>query len=665
MFTRTPDRFRVKRAPRRAGLFDEVEINAPLQFPEEFLAEQAPNGGEPDNLLKKSARDQTLNLKLQLPDGSDDNNELFPESTFWLVVNKRPHLIGQIVDLANPDELYALTIPFTAEQRGTIEAVHKLTYEIHVHPSDGRMYGPEQQYILDFTAPGDPALAAPVPVDTSIISDGLTSDKLQTDDDGLQYMDTYLPGYTGMAAGDKVMGYINGQEVAKSLTVTEVGENMKFPFYRSDIEAAGDGELLFTYRVTDRAENISIFSDPLKLTVLLEGEITDLQSPQVPEHDDDVVDKLINDADARPDVRVIIPGNARIQAGDFVQLFWGDQKLPKVPVREEDVGSDPLMQLDVEYRAVYADWDATSKGNNSVVVSPVSYQILRGTGEVPAGVSPSNNVAVNLYLPGGPEPELGIKKLLAPVVSGDNNIDVEESKVDSDVAVPWLNADGNAYLLAGDAVEVFYGTQPAIRYTVSAQDVEDKVDLSINLPQASIAAEGAGTIVTYYTVTRNVAGGSSNTSVSPDTQVTVVTPGVLPGNGTLQPGKFEPLNRFGVVGYDEVVNQIVKFIIPVYENMKAGDKVTLNYSLALGSGHKENEEPIEGTELTKEYTLSQSDVNQRVEFVIERQYLEASRTQMCHAEPLYTITNSYGTVTAQTSVTIVYSKGETPPGRKA
>ncbi|HDS9725611.1 TPA: hypothetical protein QH957_002294 [Enterobacter bugandensis] len=656
--TRQP--FRATRSTRHSGILnDGISLDEKLNFPADALA-PAPISGPEDNMLKAEKKDENLNLTLQLLNGPDAPSDL---SFLSLEVGGHAYDIGQIAELRDAASPDTLNIPFTAAQRGSSDGHRTLRYVILLYPSNGKLYGPMQGYTLDFVAAGDPALARPEPFDQSIITDGLTSDKLKIDDEGNAYLDTYLRGYTHMASGDRITGYINGVVSHRTLIVKETGEQLPFPFYRSDIESAtDDGDVSFTYSVMDRAGNVSAISEPLKLSVLLKGEITDLAAPLVPEHDGED-DKLIDDADARPSVNVLIPGNPSIKAGDNVELSWGSFKLTRSTISEEEEGQDPLLDLNVEFSSVVADWLAGSGGNDSIVNTPVKYTVYRGASNVPAGNSPANNVAVNMYLPAGPEIGLEIKKLLAPVISSDNVIDVEESKQDSDVMIPWLNADGIAYMKAGDSVRVMYGNQEPLIYTVSPDDISAQKNLSILLSNQAITNEGAGSVNVSYNVTRNITGGGSNSSASPVTEVTVVTADVLPGNGTLPAGRFDPVNRFGAVGFQEVVYKTVTFIIPAYTNMAAGDVITLDFWLAKGLEHINGEEKIASTVHTITQTVQSSDVNKDVILVIEKKYLEASRTQSCHAEPEYTVKNSHDSVKSKTEVTMVDSQGEIPPAR--
>jgi hypothetical protein len=154
-------------------------------------------------------------------------------------------------------------------------------------------YSPEIPLIVDRTAPGGTLLAAMVfPVETH---DGvLTSAELTALGDVLT---TEVPGYTGMAWGDRIRtfwGDVVGPE--HTVTTSEVNEDLvMLNFTRAFLESLGDVEEPAYFTVTDRAGNVSINSLSKTFKLFLQEIPQDYPAPVCVQADDGVID----DADAR------------------------------------------------------------------------------------------------------------------------------------------------------------------------------------------------------------------------------------------------------------------------------------------------------------------------------------------------------------------------------
>lgn len=285
---------------------------------------------------------------------------------------------------------------------------------------------------------------------------------------------------------------------------------------------------------------------------------------------------------------------------------------------------------------------------------------------LPAGDSPETSVSVNLFQPGG-DPDPGKPehpKLIAPSVQSDtgpvNTIPVEDAGKDALVIIPWYNNETTPeeVFLAGDDVVVYYGTASLPVHTVSAAEGGAKADLNITLPASVITAEGSGDLQVWYTVSRAVQGGSVNTVLSPSQTVTVVGKDTLPGgqNG-LTEGDFLPVNARGVIGKSEA-DAGVKFWIPQYVNQAIGDRIVLTFALALGTAatHASGDGPIAGTELTLSKTVGPDDSAGDIGIDIPGNILMLP-LRVTHTHAGYTITNSFGGVTAPEKYVTVDSRG--------
>lgn len=642
----------------RAGTGD--ILDGRLAFPDTALA-RVPDGVQPDNLLLASVRNDTLELTVPRPPKSASTQD-----RIIILVNGVDVFNQSIADYIDGSNL---RLPFTAAQRGDSDGLYTLKYKFTYYPGSGSDEGPDQSYVLDFTRPGLPFLASPEVSDPSIIEDGLLLSKLKDDGTGRLYLEVKLPGYQGHRIGDRITGLINGQPASYSWEIdTEQegeGEDILFRYYKEDIEAAGTARVSFAYQIVDRAGNQSEPSSSLELPVLLE-EITDLLPPLVPRFSDD---GLIDDADARFPTEVHIPANDAYRAGDAIRITWADTELDTVTLNAADIGNDPVVKIQVPYGPIYDAWFTVSAGIDLRASAEVDYVPLRGG--LTLGDAPATTVVTNLFLAGGgdPDPETPVHdNLLMPVVSGDNTITPEESQTDSDIVVPFLTKSGEAYLKEGDVLHVVYGSTDVTEvdgYVVTAADAAGPADLSFTLLQADIAAEGAGIIPAFYTVTRTLSQGGSNTSLSPQADVTVVTAGELPGEGVLEAATLEPVNEFGAVGPKEI-DQGVSLVIPRYSNIREGDRITVLFELYPGLEHAAGEVALPDTRYeVNEYIVTAGDAAAAdLRFAIDKKYLLAPK-DVTHAEPQYTVSNAAGSVVAKTTLTMVDSRGEAKSGALA
>lgn len=99
------------------------------------------------------------------------------------------------------------------------------------------------------------------------------------------------------------------------------------------------------------------------------------------------------------------------------------------------------------------------------------------------------------------------------------------------------------------------------------------------------------------------------------------------------------------------------------DNVEIENKLVLSRG-TLASGSADNLLKIMATDKTLVLTFALQNEGESISFNSFFN-LQASRTGLFHAKPVSIVTNAYGEVKSQTSLTIVYSRGESGPGRKA
>ena len=615
----------------------------PLVFPASALAQPPAPPALADNLLLASVENDDLTLSFIVTDN------LNPQDQVGLLIDGVE--IGSIVEIGNTPPGTAFNIVLEARDRP--EGAGQIGYRLYYSPGAGEDDGPSIPFRVDLTPAGRPFLAE-LTVDQAIREEGLTADKL-LGPDGAQYMSSLVASYNDAELGDIIQGFINNKPATNSISVVtnpDFTQDVELRFTREDIEAEGDGTLEFSYQITDRAGNVSQMSRPLTLSVLLEGELTDLLPPEVPANADH---GIISEADARGPADVIIPGNARLMPGDTVMVDWGGIRFTAVAI---PVGG---VTVQAPYEALYDTWKAATGGANAVADIDVSYYIIRNG--LSAGQSPVTPVRINLFQAGGdPAPEVPVHPNLreASLIanSGAENVIIGGDFFEpASIRVPWFsrNDPAAAVFLLDDILNVKYGATDLTPYTITATDVANQRDLVRVLTAAQIAAEGSGTKILQYTITRKVAGGIENTSFAPGQNVQVVGNDLLPGNGSLGVGRFYPLNRFSAIGPQQIRDGVT-FETPYYENKAVGDVITINIVQVLGIPHTPNDPPIEGSRIELDSIVGGNDVGGVTNFTLPRDRLSFP-VAVCHADVIWTATNNHGTVSNIETTVLIDSRG--------
>lgn len=563
-----------------------VDLSGELTFANADLAPLPPDPFPPDNLLLAEAKDRDIVVRIPMPLPTEIADIKVRDSA-WFEIDGRDLPTPAIfvdTDLNNGYAEYTLLV---ADRGG--EGQHRIRYTIRQTSGDGTGHpGPVQQYVIDLTRPGDPSLAD---LEFPDAPDGfVTVDSIIDDGTNPPYLLATVDGYSGLAPGDEIIGYIDGNE--ETLHSTNDGNGLSIHFTQAFIESQGDGEKEFSYEVEDRAGNRSIRSRVKTLQVLVAGAIRNLAPPLVPSYDDDADPKVIDEADARATggLKVIIPANPGILPDDTVYVMWGNVEVGPAPV------PDPAQAtpVGVPYAAILEAWVDGGNGDDTPLPVTVHYRVERG-GMVAGRTATGADVEVNLYQAGGvdPDPEtpenenLGLPALQSGEASDPpNTISIPGFQLDATVTIPWQTVDASGTLLLGDVIDVLYDASGTIDpRTVVQADVDAALPIELTLAKETIQAAGSGSRALRYTVTRALQENGPNVATSPTQAVVVVGEDGLPGGGTLAPIKVPVAAGIDPIDPDRLIlaprhaptpTDTVEFVIPHYANQNTTDTVVIN-----------------------------------------------------------------------------------------
>jgi hypothetical protein len=496
-------------------------------------------------------------------------DEALPNDTYQLLWNSVATGASITVGLNLPGTQVTLDIPAGLL---TADGAFQVSYRATDFEGGQKNDSPSTPLIIDRTPPGGPLVAAMVfPAATH---DGvLTSEELTALGDLLT---VEVPGYTGMAWGDKIHTFWGSVAGPTHDVIQEEVDNERvmLSFSRAFLESLGDVTEPVYFYVIDRAGNKSINSLTKTFSLFLQKVPSDFPAPLCAQAADGVID----DADARAAVAVGIPQYPGVLAGDKVMLYWGASPLPEVLVLAGDVTQNPIFSVNVRYPII------ALSGNGSV---GLRYEVRRN--DVLIGSSLQLSVNVNLTLPGpqDPDPETPENEALdAPIIRGtSSNVDNQDNVIDEDdfllearAVIGWKNE-----FVVSDVINLFWGSQATpVVFPIKSTDLNR--DLLLTVPNALMAAQGTGeTIRVYYTVTH---AGNPNTSVSMAQSVAVRSQGDLPGgiNGL-------PAPVFTNANANNAISPIFSpdgtpVYIPPYENIEKYPRVSLvfhGYNAANGN----------------------------------------------------------------------------------
>lgn len=458
--------------------------------------------------------------------------------------------------------------------------------------------------VIDRTAPGKPSLAAiQFPVE---VINGLTLAELQSLGNKLEVQ---VAGYTGMAKHDVIQTYWGSvQGPSAAVDETDMGLNkVIFDFSRDFLDSIAAGPQVVKYNVTDRAGNVSEFSLPTEILLLLEEIPEDFPAPIL----DPTVGDQIDYAEARPGVQVDIPRYPGAEAYDSVTLYWGAEK-PMFPV-ELPAGSENdsvVLSLRVPYETIAA---------KPVGQVAISYKVSRQNQLNGSSLSTTADVFVTLPVS---EP------LSLPIIQGtsienpdktDNFIDEDDYELNSNAIVEWSDE-----FRLNDSLNLFWGDQQRAQWhQISETDIAAKNDLSIPIANSIMKAQGTGSeIPVRYTVTRQ---GNPNATASPTQKVTVRSKEELPGGeGGIDGPEFSltPGGYLSLIVAPDGTSGLIK----PYTNIAENQRLIFTFK---GFGIDNN--PIDAASVTATRQLDDQDVIKGYSFEVPYNNLRSICTGFCEA----------------------------------
>jgi hypothetical protein len=484
------------------------------------------------------------------------------------------------------------------------EGVHRLAYRTYSEVADFENYSDDFPVIIDRTAPGMPLLAAiQFPVE---VQNGLTAAELARLGDTLEVQ---VAGYTGMAKHDVIHTYW-GDTAGPTAVVdeTDMGLNkVVFDFSRDFLISIASGAHDVSYRVVDRAGNISEVSLAVSVVLLLDEIPEDYPAPLL----DPVIGTLIDYTEAKPGVQVDIPRYPGAAAFDQITLYWGkDHPLFPVQIPLGNETADIVLSLKVPYEALAF----VPVGEVSITYTVTRQNQLNG-------MSLPTVVDVYLTLP-IPEPAL------APTIQGtsvsspnqdDNFIDEDDYELNSRAIVVWSDS-----FRVNDDIHLFWGDQQRPQwYQINEEDLVAANDLVIPIANSIMRAQGTGAeIPVYYSVIRQ---GNPNASRSPLQRVTVRSKENLPGGPEGIEGPSFKLNPAGYISQSVAPDGADGQIQP-YDNIAENQKLFFTFK-----GFDRDNNPIDAATYTASRELDDQDIVNGYSFRVPYNILRTICRGFCEA----------------------------------
>lgn len=463
----------------------------------------------------------------------------------------------------------------------------------------------------------------------------ITSQWLADNDDKL---DGQVVDYADQAPGDKAFVYWL-KEIPDDITTlapvatVDLDSTRAVSIPGSAIITVGDGECFALYVLMDAAGNPSLPSQFIRYQVSLGPLPTGLQAPEIPLHDDGV----INIADLFEPVQVHIGTFQNVQPLDEIELFWDDEQLPgRYPI-----GENAVFPLRITIPANIIAAHFTPGGGRQTV--PVRYRIARHGVHYDA---PPADFVVNLDVagpvnPGWPDP---VNPVLALVeitsASGQRNYLAAD---DADQpATATLALDASA--IDGDVIVLYWNGQGIAPHSLSASEITNGV-ASITVPWSVIAAQGnSPALPVHYSLAS--AADADNAQLSEPATIRVEAVAMhLPEPEFPDEFQSNPLALncaslreipagSGSWGFRAYIKNDGKYLI-------AGNTITLEY---LGFSDHTATQPVESTRLTESRLLTREEELYGVSWFIG--------PYESHILPTYNPASPYGACTLKYSLRI-------------
>ena len=546
-------------------------------------------------LIPVSILDAPIKVDLRVWEGA------LEKQTYQLVWDEKKH--GLIKEIKNSESVGdALTLEIPPELQ--TEGVHALRFHV-VSPDTGADAISDVFTVkIDRTAPGRPLLAAiHFPVE---VQNGLTLAELEALGNTLPVQ---VAGYTGMAKHDVIQTYWGSVKGPSAVVSTnDMGLNkVIFGFSREFLESIEPGRSEVKYNVTDRAGNVSQFSLPVDITLMLDEIPEDYPAPIL----DPAIGAQIDYLEARPGVRVDIPHYPGAKPFDQITLYWGIDK-PMFPVElpsgNED--EDVALSLRVPFETISA---------KPVGEVAISYSVSRQSQLYGSSLSTVVDVFVTLPV---------AHPVTAPTIQGtsvenpnktDNFIDEDDYELNGIGIVQWSDD-----FQLNDNINLFWGDQQRLQWhQISERDIASRKELIIPIANSVMKAQGTGAeIPVRYTVTRQ---GNPNATSSPIQHVTVRSKEELPGgeDGIEGPEfKLTPTGLISIVVAPDGTDGLIK----PYKNMSENQKLFFTFK-----GFDENNNPVEAATVTASRQLDDQDIINGYSFHVPYNALRSLCSGSCEA----------------------------------
>lgn len=458
--------------------------------------------------------------------------------------------------------------------------------------------------VIDKTAPGKPLLAAiQFPVE---VINGLTFTELESLGNRLEVQ---VAGYNGMAKHDVIQTYWGEIEGPSAVVDTnDMGLNkVIFDFSREFLESIEEGAKQVKYHVTDRAGNVSDYSTPTEILLLLEEIPADYPAPIV----DPSVGDQIDYAEARVGVQVDIPHYPGASAFDQITLYWGTDN-PMFPV-ELPSGSENealVLSLKVPYETIAA------KPVGSV---EISYKVSRQNQLNGSSLPTVADVFVTLPVPVPSSPPTIQGTSVTNPNKTDNFIDEDDYELNSVAIVEWSDD-----FRLNDQLNLFWGDQEITQWhQINTTDIAVKKDLIVPIANSIMKAQGTGAeIPVFYTVTRQ---GNPNPTTSLSQKVTVRSREDLPGGGEGIDGPVFEVTSTGYISLITAPNGTSGTVSP-YINIAEKQRLLFTFK-----GFDSDNNPIEAATVTASRILDDLDVINGYSFEVPYNNLRSICTGFCEA----------------------------------
>lgn len=571
---------------------------------------QRPPAAPEDPTLEAPTVPDALSDGLLIADVLD--NDLVVNIPFWGRVFPGDH-VYLYWDVETPGGVYDLEITTETEADFPLEATipkafllgdgaHQIFYKL-IATSTAEYLSFSTLVLIDKTPPNHGA-PPEAPLFPSEVDDGgLTAEYLAANGD--QVMVT-IPPYAGMEKDQRVTLIWSEDIRLADVTVTDAdvtANKVEIPVSGDTVRQAGEGQQPVFYYLTSRAGFSGPDSLQATVDVLLQPLPANLKAPKVPLAEDQGT--LIDTEDLYAGVTIEVDAYDNAHLGDLVVASWGSTTL------------NPSIVFPSNFPLQVAVPASTIKQEGDTAIE-VSYQVIRRTHAVQA---PSITVNVSTDSPGpeDPDPETPENPLLAsPTVQGGNG-SINELAPDDRDKPALVTIEVYAEAKAGEVLKLYWGPRPnailVTTYTVTEEDLSLQnfapftvdaiiVNQTPNDPQWPV----------YYELSN--ATDPANPVLSPSRPVNVhmSQPGGPDGLGEAE--YVDETSTHWLIRKDLEAQGGARVLVPPYENMRAGDKVGLDWIAFSTANAAPGTEIAESTFTASEQTVGDPELANGVSFLV-------------------------------------------------